>query len=103
MTSSNQNDTNYQQKAQDYLELLRKYRQVENDMRAFNDELANQFRKQQEKTQKFEVENYKLLEDLQIQDTHANKQKKEQNAAQKDIEAQLEEIEKIKERCERET
>ena len=50
-----------------------------------------------------EVENYKLLEDLQFQDNVNSKQKKEQNAAQKDIDAKLEEIEKIKERCERET
>ena len=81
MTSLNQNDPNYQRKAEDYMELLRKYKQVENDMKAYNEELANQFRKQAEKTQKVEVENYKLLEELQIQDTHANKQKKEQNAA----------------------
>ena len=72
-------------------------------MKAYNDELQNQFRKQQEKVSKVEVENFKLLEDLQTQDNHALTRKKEQNASQKGIEAQLEEIEKIKEKCERET
>ena len=57
-------DPNYQKKAQDYQELYKHYKQLENDMKAYNDELQNQFRKQQEKISKVEVENYKLLEDL---------------------------------------
>ena len=47
---------------------MRKYRQLENDMRAFNDSLQTQFRKQNEEVSKLEVENYKLLEELQMQE-----------------------------------
>ena len=39
-------DPNYQKKAQDYQELYKHYKQLENDMKAYNDELQNQFRKQ---------------------------------------------------------
>ena len=70
-----------EEKADDYFELLKKYKQIENDMKAFNDGLANQFRKQQERTSRFEIDNYKYLEDLRILDNDANMQKKEENTA----------------------
>ena len=60
-----------------YAEQMRKYRQLENDMRAFNDSLQAQFRKQNEEVSKLEVENYKLLEELQMQEMQMTKQLKE--------------------------
>ena len=45
---------------------MRKYRQLENDMRAYNDSLQNQFRKQQEEVTRLDMENYQLLEELQM-------------------------------------
>ena len=53
----------------EYLEKLQKYRQVENDMKAFNDSLHSHFLKQQEEMSRLDLENYKLLEQLQIQET----------------------------------
>ena len=52
--------------AENYAEKVRKYRQIENDMKVFNDSLQVQFKKQHEEMSKLEVENYKLLEELQI-------------------------------------
>ena len=61
-------------------------------MRAFNDSLQTQFRKQNEEVSKLEVENYKLLEELQMQEMQMTKQVKEQNVAQRATDVQEQEI-----------
>ena len=57
-----------EERALEYAEKMRKYRQLENDMRAFNDSLQTQFRKQQEEVTRLDMENYQLLEELQMQE-----------------------------------
>ena len=67
--NTNKSETEaYLEKEKEYAELMKVYLQVENDMKAFNDEISAKFRKQQERTSKLEVENFKLLEELQIHD-----------------------------------
>ena len=43
-------------------------------MRAFNESLQGQFQKQQEQMSQLELENYQLLEELQMQETLMTKQ-----------------------------
>lgn len=50
----------------DYSNKVKKYRQLENDMKAFNESLQSHFMKQQEEMSRLELENYQLLEELQI-------------------------------------
>ena len=68
MTSNKTETEAYLEKEKEYAELMKVYLQVENDMKSFNNEMTNKFRYQQEKASKMEVENFKLLEELQIQD-----------------------------------
>ena len=103
MTATKTETEAYLEKEKEYADLMKVYLQVENDMRSFNDEMSNKFKKQQEKTEKMSVESFKLLEELQIQENASSQAKKEQGAAQKTIDTKLEEIAKLKERCERET
>ena len=68
MTATKTETEAYLEKEKEYAELMKVYLQVENDMRSFNDEMSNKFKKQQEKTDKMSVESFKLLEELQIQE-----------------------------------
>ena len=74
--------------AENYAEKVRKYRQIENDMKVFNDSLQVQFKKQHEEMSKLEVENYKLLEELQILEMQKARDHKEQTVALKASEVQ---------------
>ena len=49
-----------------------------------------------------ELENYQLLEELQMQETHMIQQSKEQGVARKVVDAQEKEINELKEKIERE-
>ena len=82
MSTADQYDqATIEERQAEYADKMRKYRQIENDMRAFNESLQTQFRKQNEEVSKLEVENYKLLEELQMQEMQMTKQVKEQNVA----------------------
>lgn len=64
MSTGEYDEATIEERKAEYADKMRKYRQLENDMRAFNDSLQAQFRKQNEEVSKLEVENYKLLEEL---------------------------------------
>ena len=66
-------EANLEEKASEYQDKLRKYRQAENDMKAYNSSLQAQFKKQQEEVSKLELDNYKLLEELQMQESLLSK------------------------------
>ena len=68
MTANKSETEAYLEKEREYAELMKVYLQVENDMKSFNDEMSNKFKKQQEKTDKMSVDSFKLLEELQIQE-----------------------------------
>ena len=89
--------------AENYAEKVRKYRQIENDMKVFNDSLQVQFKKQQEEMSKLEVENYKLLEELQILEMQRARDQKEQTVALKASEVQEQEVKELLDKIERET
>lgn len=89
--------------AENYAEKVRKYRQIENDMKVFNDSLQVQFKKQQEEMSKLEVENYKLLEELQILEMQKARDQKEQTVALKASEVQEQEVKELLDKIERET
>ena len=103
MSSVNKDEKNDEERAAEYSDKVRKYRQIENDMKAFNDSLQSQFRKQQEEVSNLEHENYKLLEELQMHETLMTKQQKVKNVAQKATDAQELEIQDIIDKIERET
>lgn len=75
-----------------YAEKVRKYRQLENDMKAFNESLQAQFVKQQDEMSRLELENYKLLEELQLQEMQITREQKEQNIVLKVADSQEQEI-----------
>ena len=101
--SAEQDEATMEERKQEYAEKMRKYKQLENDMRAFNDSLVSQFQKQQEEVSKLDMENYKLLEELQMQEVHMAKQAKEQHNVQKASDVQELEIQELIEKIERET
>ena len=49
-----------QQEQEIYQERLRTYKQLENDIKTFQDEMNSQFKKQQVEVNKYETENKKL-------------------------------------------
>lgn len=79
-------------RAAEYAEQLRKYKQIENDMRAYNEQILNNSKKQQGEVSRLELENYELLDDLQIHETHLAKQNKQMGIVQKEVDSQNKEI-----------
>ena len=71
MASSNLTEQQMEDRREEYRDKVKKYRQLENDMTAYNESLQSQFKKQQEEMSQLELENYQLLEELQLQETEA--------------------------------
>jgi coiled-coil domain-containing protein 63/114 len=92
-----------QQRQEDYQDTLRRYRQVEHDMKVFADEMSSIYRKQEQQVAKLEQENKKHAEDLNLQELQLNKQQKIQTASQKSMKGQEEELKAAKEKLEKET
>ena len=74
MATSNLTEEQMQERRDEYKDKVKQYRQLENDMKAYNESLQNQFKSQQEEMSQLELENYQLLEELQMQETMATKQ-----------------------------
>ncbi len=62
--SNNLDEHQMEDRRLEYLDKVKKYKQIENDMRAFNESLTQQFKKQQEEVSRLDMENYALLEQL---------------------------------------
>ena len=63
-TTAAADDKSLEQRANEYQDCLKKYKQVESEMQKFNEQLQAEFRAQNDEVSIFEVENYKLLEEL---------------------------------------
>ena len=48
----------FETRAAEYAEQMRKYKQIENDMRAYNEQILNNSKKQQGEVSRLELENY---------------------------------------------
>ena len=99
---SDQDQKYFNEKAIEYADKYKKYKQIENDMLAYNDQLQNQVRKQEADVEALEFQNYKLLEEIQIQEMQIDKQKKVQNQELKEIDGYQQEIEDIQGKIQRE-
>ena len=63
----------FEERAADYADKIAKYHQAEKDMKAHNESLQQQFKKQQEEVSAVEMENFKMLEELQQQEAQMAK------------------------------
>eukprot|EP00353_Schmidingerella_taraikaensis_P012379 CAMPEP_0185572562 /NCGR_PEP_ID=MMETSP0434-20130131/4473_1 /TAXON_ID=626734 ORGANISM="Favella taraikaensis, Strain Fe Narragansett Bay" /NCGR_SAMPLE_ID=MMETSP0434 /ASSEMBLY_ACC=CAM_ASM_000379 /LENGTH=66 /DNA_ID=CAMNT_0028188483 /DNA_START=12 /DNA_END=212 /DNA_ORIENTATION=+ len=65
MASSNLTNEQMEDRRIEYADKVKKYRQQENDMKAFNESLQASFKTQQDEMSRLELENFQLLEELQ--------------------------------------
>ena len=85
---------------QEGIEIKRKYKNMEHDRKAFNDETQAQLKKQKNMIEKLQKENVQLKEELAAQNQSLNKNKNTQS--QKTITNVAEQIKMIREKLEEE-
>ena len=85
----------------EYLELQRRYKNIENDRKAYNEETQAQLKKQKNLLDKLQKENSQLKEELIAQGNQMNRAKSS-SSVQQPAAASAEEIQEIKEQIEQE-
>lgn len=86
-----------------YQNRLRTYKQLENDIKTFQDEMHQHFKKQQQEVQKFEADNKRMTTEAAQLDQQIQKQLKSKHKDSSAGSKLLTEIQSLKEKYERES
>lgn len=87
--------------AEIYQSRLRTYKQLENDIKTFQDEMHQHFKKQQQEVQKYEADNKRMAAEAALLDQQIQKQQKSKHKDSSAGSKLLTEIQTLKEKYER--